>query len=119
MEKCEYHKRVLEYIFGLLKVQKSDITPEINQKVEKAEKYIQSILRPRNVSSSHHQEEDSANVQSRQQFVPSHLTISDQPLENIQVSIQQGIYRLPFWFLFLSLFLVSTQFIAGRKGSLD
>lgn len=48
--KCKQHKHALECIFAILKVNKSQITPDVEQKLDKAEKYIHSIEQTKYVS---------------------------------------------------------------------
>ena len=87
MMRCEHHKQVLEYIFTFLNVNKSQITPRFNQKLDGVERYIHSILRPKSVH-SHHQQQHSADVHSRQQFIPSHSTISQVVISQEKPALQ-------------------------------
>ncbi|KAG4390491.1 hypothetical protein GLYMA_06G311550v4 [Glycine max] len=79
MAKCEHHKRALENTFALFQVNKSEITPDFEQRVDNIEKYIYSITKPKYVSSQlqiSQVEATSTNIPTSQVMGPhdSHMT---------------------------------------------
>ncbi|XP_061341638.1 probable mediator of RNA polymerase II transcription subunit 15c [Gastrolobium bilobum] len=75
LEKIKQSKRAVEYFLSLLSVSKSQITTDFKERLDKAEKSILSFVLSKN-DSSHHKGTESADVQSRQQSVPSHSRVS-------------------------------------------
>ncbi|KAK7322554.1 hypothetical protein VNO77_25939 [Canavalia gladiata] len=87
IEKYEHHKRLLEYIFAIFQVNKSHITLDFKQRLDRVEKYIHTIDRPKNASekiqtgepnSVHLQDHQAANQFNSSQPQPNQVaTISD------------------------------------------
>ncbi|XP_020208186.2 mediator of RNA polymerase II transcription subunit 15a [Cajanus cajan] len=86
LENTRTNKKNLECIFDLLRVSKSQITIEFKKKLDQAEKIILFNFPPKNVSSHHQGQPHSSDVQSRQQFGPSHPSISQMELLGAQTS---------------------------------
>ncbi|RDY02793.1 Mediator of RNA polymerase II transcription subunit 15a, partial [Mucuna pruriens] len=114
MGKCEHHKRALEYIFALFKVNKSQITLDFEEKLDKVETYIHSIEKTKNgpshskitqvgETSEKKPTSQAMDLQSshltEQNFQQNNMLLQDHPVESQfisshsqanQVSIEQG-----------------------------
>ncbi|CAL0328796.1 unnamed protein product [Lupinus luteus] len=87
LENCRHIKKIIENIFAILEVNKSQINSEFKEKLDNAEKWIEYIMQRINVS-SHNQGQDSADLQSGQQFVPSHSITSQEEIFERNLSPQ-------------------------------
>ncbi|XP_019465342.1 PREDICTED: mediator of RNA polymerase II transcription subunit 15a-like [Lupinus angustifolius] len=87
LENCKHIKKIIENIFAILEVNKSQINTEFKEKLENAEKWIEYIMQRINVS-SHNQGQDSDDLQSGQQFVPPHSITSQEEIFERNLSPQ-------------------------------
>ncbi|CAL0333633.1 unnamed protein product [Lupinus luteus] len=70
LENCRQIKKIIENIFAILGVSKSQINTDFKEKLDNAEKWIEYITQRINVS-SYNQGQHSADVQSGQHFITS------------------------------------------------
>ncbi|KAE9592781.1 putative coactivator CBP, KIX domain-containing protein [Lupinus albus] len=69
LENCRHIKKIIENIFAILGVSKSQINTDFKEKLDNAEKWIDYIMQRINLS-SYNQGQHSAEVQSGQHFLP-------------------------------------------------
>ncbi|MED6219524.1 hypothetical protein PIB30_036505 [Stylosanthes scabra] len=89
MEKCEQHKRAMDFILVLLNVNKSQIDPSYKQRLDKLEKYIEDVLQK---YFSYCQQQCSVDVQSKQQVDPTLQEVNQvcSSQQGNQVSMEKG-----------------------------
>ncbi|KAK7314065.1 hypothetical protein VNO77_39274 [Canavalia gladiata] len=89
VEKFRMTKKFIQYFLTLLRVSKSQITTEFNEKLDKAEKLLLQCIGHRlNVSSQHQGQQHSADVRSSQLSVPLHSSISQMEILEMESSPQ-------------------------------
>ncbi|KAF7824785.1 mediator of RNA polymerase II transcription subunit 15a-like [Senna tora] len=79
LEKYRFIKKLLEEAFTYFNFTKSQIPPDFKERLDEMERYINSILRPKNVS-SHNEGPHSADVHSMHQALPSQARFSQEKL---------------------------------------
>ncbi|MED6160798.1 hypothetical protein PIB30_054687 [Stylosanthes scabra] len=89
MEKCQHHKRAMDFILVLLNVNKSQIDPSYKQRLDKLEKYIEDVLQK---YFSYSQQQCSVDVQSKQQVDPTLQEVNQvcSSQQGNQVSMEKG-----------------------------